>query len=54
MNKYTLAAVIELASTFFIVSIIFAAGIFNNYWLLLLLLFVGTSDYQKELLGVKE
>jgi len=53
MNKYNLIAIINVLEVILILGIITLAGIFRNWWLLLLLFVIGSAESEKRLLNQK-
>ncbi len=54
MNKYDAITWLNILSIILVLGIIVCAGVFKNWWLLLLLPFVSTEKLEKRILGIKE
>ena len=48
MDKYKLLAFLDVTTTIYVIAVILISAIFDNYWLLFLLLLAGTSPETKE------
>jgi len=54
MDKYKAVAIVNICEIICALGIITLAGIFNNWWLLFLLILLGASNTERRLLGLKE
>lgn len=54
MNKYQAFSIIGLFQLIYMVSVILISAIFDNYWLLFLLLLAGCESGERRVLGLKE
>lgn len=54
MDKYQAVSFLGVLQVIYILGVIVISGIFNNYWLLFLILLAGIESSEKRILGIKE